>query len=164
MGTRWYAAETGSGMTLADTARLKCGDMAVDGETMTRETTDVLERAGNLRTRRGWEGRGRDPSSDRSDTLRHDEIGTGDQNANARDQPRLPFCSGSRDLFPLGRNPQHVLPSQGYFRRVETLRGRRCVVCLELALWKTRDVLLCTHSDAGRLCGAGGQPSLCDAG
>ena len=77
-------------------------------------------------------------------------------------EPRLPSSSGSRDLFPLGRNPQHVLPRQGYSRRVETFR--RCVVCLELALWKTRAALLGTQSDAGCLCGAGGQPGLCDAG
>ena len=88
---------------------------------MTRENGGVPERAEDLRTRRGWEGRRRDPSSDRSDTLRHDETGIGDKKANARDQPRLPFTSGSRDLFPLGQSPQHALPSRGYSRRVEAL-------------------------------------------
>ena len=35
-GTRWYAAETGSGMTLGDAARLICGDVTTDGEAMSR--------------------------------------------------------------------------------------------------------------------------------
>ena len=43
-----------------------------------------------------------------SNSLRHGEIGTGDKRTNARDQPRLPFSSGSQ--------------SQEYSRRVETLR------------------------------------------
>ena len=37
-------------------------------------------------------------------------------------QPRLPFRSFSRDLFPLGRDPHHALPPKGYAQRVETLR------------------------------------------
>ena len=72
-----------------------------------------------------------------------------------------------RVLFPLGRNPQHVLPSQGYFRRVETLRGHLVDDALSALNWlsgKRGPFSFCTHSDAGRLCGAGGQPSLCDAG
>ena len=40
---RVCAAETGCGMTLGDTARLKCGDVAVDGEVMSRGTRDVSE-------------------------------------------------------------------------------------------------------------------------
>ena len=51
------------------------------------------------------------------------------------EQPRLPFSSGSRDLFPLMRDPQgsrdlfplmrdphRALPFEGYTQRVETLR------------------------------------------
>ena len=46
--TCWHAAETGSGMTLGDTKRFKCGDVTVDGEAMSRGTTDVPERAEKL--------------------------------------------------------------------------------------------------------------------
>ena len=38
------------------------------------------------------------------------------------EQPRLPVSSGSRDLFPLGRDPHHALPPEGCAQRVETLR------------------------------------------
>ena len=63
------------------------------------------------------------------------------------EQPRLPFSSGSRDLFPLGRDPHHALPPKGYPQRLG----------LELALWETRAGSIFTQSDAGRLlCGAGG--------
>ena len=39
-----------------------------------------------------------------------------------QEQPRLPFSSGSRDLFPLGRDPHRDLPPKGFVQRVETLR------------------------------------------
>ena len=61
---------------LGDTATPKCGDAAVDGEAMSRETRDVTERAENLRTRRGREGRGRTPLRIVQTLLRHEEIGT----------------------------------------------------------------------------------------
>ena len=38
------------------------------------------------------------------------------------EQPQLPFSSGSRDLFPLMRDPHRALPLRGYAKRVETLR------------------------------------------
>ena len=37
------------------------------------------------------------------------------------EQPRHPFSSGSRDLFPLMRDPHCALPPKGYAQRVETL-------------------------------------------
>ena len=38
------------------------------------------------------------------------------------EQPRLTYSAGSRDLFPLERDPQRDLPPKGYSRCVETLR------------------------------------------
>ena len=44
------------------------------------------------------------------------------------EQPRLPFCSGSRDLFPLMWDPHRALPPKGKTQRVETLRRHLVVM------------------------------------
>ena len=154
--------------TLGDSARLKCGDVAVDGEATTRETKDAPRAIWKLAntTRTGRTRTGPPPRIVQTlcDTAK---IGPGEKSANARDQPRLPCTSGLRDLFPLGRNPQHVLSSQGYSRRVETLRRHLADDALSALSWlsgKRGPFSFCTQSDAGRLCGAGGQSSMCDAG
>ena len=67
--------------------------------------------------------------------LRHEENETRGKVSDARDQPRLPFSSVSRDLFPLGRDPQLVLPRQGYSRRVETLRRHLVDDALSVLNW-----------------------------
>ena len=132
-------------------------------------TTKMLETA-KVQTRKGVEGvssrRQVDDSSGR---------GTGNGSSLAavpramtspKEQPQLPFSSGSRDLFPLVRDLHRVLPLKVILTCGDIappLGGRR-VVRFELDLWETRAGSFYTQSDAGRLCGAGGCPGVFDAG
>ena len=51
------------------------------------------------------------------------------------EQPRLPYSSGSRDLFPLMRDPHRALPLKGHAQRVETLRRRLVDDALSALNW-----------------------------
>ena len=51
------------------------------------------------------------------------------------DQPRLRYSAGSRDLFPLVRDPQRSLPPRGFTRRVERLRRRLVDDALSALNW-----------------------------
>ena len=99
-------------------------------------------------------------SSDRSDTLRHDEVGLEIRLQMLEISLDSLFNSGSRVLFPLGRNPQHVLPRQGYSRRVETLRLHLVDDALSALNWLSgkRGPLSFAHNQMQDAC------SLCDAG
>ena len=54
------------------------------------------------------------------------------------EQPRLPRSAGTRDLYPLAREPQRSLPPRGCTRRVETLRRHLVDDALSALNWLSR--------------------------
>ena len=86
----------------------------------------TLKRLVQMRTRKGVEGvfsrRQMNDTSGRGTGIASSFAALHRAVRSPEEQPRLPFRSGSRDLFPLGRDPHHALPPKGYAQRVETLR------------------------------------------
>ena len=76
-----------------------------------------------------------------------------------KEQPRLPFRSCSRDLFPLTRDPHRALPLVGSTHLVDDTLST-----LNWLSGKREPAPFARKSDARRLCGAGGYPGEFDAG